>query len=212
MICLLVCWSSVVQEVPKKSPAPTLPASNNFKCSLLSILLSVTFFHFIYNIVGRSPGECQDRPGRALISLRYSTTRVDHKQVFAVMCLGILIQHGCRRIISHSCGSYFMNNSSGCMQPILRLQARLAPNQDSTHGCKNLFKCFVHMFRLQNLMVTPCIIKAQYRNAILIYHVRIDLTIVIVPCNTFSAAGNPHCGSPHFSDILFQTLSIAAIG
>src|SRR5690625_2961375 len=118
MICLLVCWSSVVQEVPKKSAAPTLPASNNFKCSLLSILLYVTFFHFIYCRVGGSPGECQDRPGRVLISLRYNTTRVDHKQVFAVMCLGILIQHGCRRIMSHACGSYFRINSPGCMQRI----------------------------------------------------------------------------------------------
>ena len=62
---------------------------------------------------------------------------------------------------------------------------------------------FLHMFCLVDLIIIPFVMKPKHRNSEFINHIRIDFTIVINPCHTYSPSGHAKLGSIKTAVIIF---------
>src|SRR5690606_3220148 len=67
----------------------------------------------------------------------------------------------------------------------------------------------LHVLGLCNFLVGPFIVEAQYRDTKLIHLRRIDLTIIVFPCQSGTTTCHPYVCTIETTVIIFQSSSIA---
>lgn len=158
--------------------------------------LQISPFCLVQQILGSAPRKRQDRERWILVWIGDEAGPVRNEHVLGFMSLAESVQHGSFRTVSHAGRAEFVNDFATEHDAIGILAARLGACEiRATGSLNNCLHGLLHIFSHLDFVVTPFEVESEHRNAPLIHHFRINLTIGLLVWNHLAAPGRAFSAS-----------------
>src|SRR6516225_12334097 len=169
------CGSAAATVEAGKSEAPIIVAEVFSHCrrSCLRSMgfsediigsLQVAFLEFVSQIIAGAPAERHNGPGGVLATGADERAAVHHEQVFHVVRLLELVEHGSLGIVSHTRSSQLMNGPAFGENPVVDV------DDFKSRLLEHLFRSFLHVLAHFVFVVAKLVMKAQRRYAPFVLH------------------------------------------